>query len=341
MLMTNMSRRQFMERVAIGSGAAGLLVASVAKLAANPLGLPIGSQVWPTRSMLKDFPAFAKMLAGIGVTRLELCSPIGYGAEFASLANGKEVAKILADQGLKSESSHFTMGELRRSQEKSVEWAKEIGITQMITASLGDGNGGGHPTLDQVKRAADEYNQIATVAAKAGMQQGLHNEGFELSMVDGKRTYDLLFGLLRSEKGGRRIQPDRDCGREGWHAARSAQRGLRTLDGRWQADLRPVVRSPPIGKGRPTNTTRSRLWPRRLACSKVCTTRASNSRWSMASGPTTCCSVSSDRKRAADEYNQIATVAAKAGMQQGLHNEGFELSMVDGKRTYDLLFGLL
>jgi sugar phosphate isomerase/epimerase len=28
------------------------------------------------------------------------------------------------------------------------------------------------------------------------MQQGLHNEGFELSMVDGKRTYDLLFELL-------------------------------------------------------------------------------------------------------------------------------------------------
>jgi sugar phosphate isomerase/epimerase len=185
-----------MERVAIGSGAAGLLVASAAKLAANPLGLPIGSQVWPERSRLKDFPAFAKMMAGIGVTRLELCSPIGYGAEFASLASGKEVAKILADHGLKSESSHFTMGELRHSQEKSIEWAKEIGITQMITASLGDGNGGNNPTLDQVKKAAEEYNQIAAVAAKAGMQQGLHNEGFELSMVDGKRTYDLLFDLL-------------------------------------------------------------------------------------------------------------------------------------------------
>ncbi len=191
-----MSRREFMKRAAIGSGAAGLLVASAAKLAANPLGLPIGSQVWPLRSMLKDFPAFAKMMAGIGVTRLELCSPIGYGAEFSALADGKEVSRILADHGLKAESSHFTMGELRKSQEKSIEWAKEIGITQMITASLGDGNGGSNPTLDQVKKAADEYNQIAAVAAKAGMQQGLHNEGFELSMVDGKRTYDRLFDLL-------------------------------------------------------------------------------------------------------------------------------------------------
>ena len=47
-----------------------------------------------------------------------------------------------------------------------------------------------------MKRAADEYNKIAAVAAKADIQQGLHNEGFELSMVDGKRTYDLLFDLL-------------------------------------------------------------------------------------------------------------------------------------------------
>jgi sugar phosphate isomerase/epimerase len=194
--MKVMSRREFMARAAIGCGVAGSLAGSVTNLVANPLRLPIGSQVWPLRSMLKDFPAFTQMIASIGVTRLELCSPTGYGAEFSSLANGKEVRKILTDHGLKCESSHFTMGELRHSQEKSIAWAKEIGIKQMITASLGDGNGGSHPTLDQVKKAAEEYNQIAAVAAKAGMQQGLHNEGFELSIVDGKRTYDLLFGLL-------------------------------------------------------------------------------------------------------------------------------------------------
>jgi sugar phosphate isomerase/epimerase len=196
MLMSTMSRREFIGKLSVSSGSVGLLVASAEKLAANPLGLPIGSQVWPLRSMLKDFPAFAKKIAGIGVTRLELCSPIGYGAEFASLADAKEVTKVLDDNGLKAESSHFGMGELRKSQQKSIEWAKEIGITQMITASLGEGNGGDRPTLDQVKKAADEYNQIAAVAAKAGMQQGLHNEGFELSTVDGKRTYDLLFELL-------------------------------------------------------------------------------------------------------------------------------------------------
>src|SRR5262249_11847723 len=196
MNMHKTSRREFMKETAACGGAAGLLAASAAELRANPLGLPIGSQVYPLRAMLKDFPAFAKMMAEIGVTRLELCSTIGYGPDFASLASGNEARKILADHGMKAESSHFSMRELRNSQGRSIEWAKDVGITQMITATLGEGNGGNHPTLDQVKRAADEYNKIAAVAAKAGIQQGLHNEGFEVSSVDGKRTYDILMELL-------------------------------------------------------------------------------------------------------------------------------------------------
>jgi sugar phosphate isomerase/epimerase len=178
------------------AAAAGFLAASAPRLRANPLSLPIGSQVYPVRSMLKDFPAFVKLMAGIGVTRLELCSPIGYGADFAALANGKEVRTILADYGMKAESSHFSMKELRTTQQQSIEWAKEVGISQMVTATLGDGNGGNTPTLDQVKHAADEYNSIAAAAAKAGMQQGLHNEGFEISMVEGRRAYDVLLELL-------------------------------------------------------------------------------------------------------------------------------------------------
>jgi len=192
--MTVESRREFLERAAVFSGLAGFLAANAAEARANPLGLPIGSQVYPLRSMLKDFPAFVKTMAEIGVTRLELCSPIGYGRDFAALANGNEVRKIMADHGMKAESSHFSMGELRKSQEKSIAWAKEVGITQMITATLG--KTGDQPTLDKVKRAADEYNRIAAVSAKAGLQQGLHNEDFEHAMVDGKRVYDLLLDLL-------------------------------------------------------------------------------------------------------------------------------------------------
>lgn len=190
------SRRQFLQNAAIGSAAAGFLGSNAARLTAYPLGLPIGSQVYPLRPLLKDLAMFAKMMADVGITRLELCSPIGYGDDFAAFADGKEVKKILADHGIKAESGHFSMEELRESQGKSIAWAQEVGITQMITATLGDGNGGSTPTMENIRRAADEYNRIAAVAAKAGMQQGLHNEGFENSIVEGKRTYDMLFDLL-------------------------------------------------------------------------------------------------------------------------------------------------
>ena len=194
--MSPISRREFLRQAAVDAAVASVIAAGAVQLRANPLGLPIGSQTWPHRATLKDFPAFAKTMAGIGVTRLELCSPIGYGAEFSSLADGKAVKKILADHGLGCESSHFTLRELRTKQAESLAWANDVGITQILTATLSDGNGGSKPTMDQVKKAAEEYNGIAAITAKAGLQQGLHNEGFEASMVDGKRTYDVLLDLL-------------------------------------------------------------------------------------------------------------------------------------------------
>ena len=183
--MTQITRRAF---------TATRLRAAGARLRANPLGLPIGSQTYPHRAMIKEgnFAGLLKTLKEIGVDAIELCSPIGY-AEFSSLSDGKQTRTIIADHGMKCESGHFSMSELRSSQDKSIEWAKDVGITQMITATLGGGN---TPTMDDVKKAADEYNRIAAVAAKAGIQQGLHNEGFELSEVDGRRTYDILFDLL-------------------------------------------------------------------------------------------------------------------------------------------------
>ena len=187
--MAVISRREFCQQAVVATG----LATATIDLVANPLGLPIGSQTYPHRAMLKqDFPGLLKQFAELGVQRIELCSPFGY-AEFAGLSNGAEVKRLIADHGLRCESGHFSMKELRQSQAASIAWAKEVGITQMITATLGAGN---KPTMDDVKRAAEEYNRIAAVAATARIQQGLHNEGFEVSMVDGKRTYDLLFELL-------------------------------------------------------------------------------------------------------------------------------------------------
>jgi sugar phosphate isomerase/epimerase len=194
--MTAFSRREFIRKAASDAAAAGFLAASAASATAraNPLGLPIGSQTYPHRAMIKDgnFAGLLATLADIGVQTIELCSPLGYG-EFASLSDGKQVRAIIADHGLTCISGHFSMSELRDKQPQAIAWAKDVGITQMITATLAAGN---TPTMDDVKKAADEYNRIADAAAKAGIQQGLHNEGFEMSEVDGRRTYDILFDLL-------------------------------------------------------------------------------------------------------------------------------------------------
>jgi sugar phosphate isomerase/epimerase len=144
----------------------------------------------------KDFPGTIKQLADAGFQTIELCSPVGYARSgFGDIGkySGTELRRILGDAGVTCVSSHFSMRELRENQEERIAWAKHVGLSQMVVARVG-----GPPTrsMDVVKREADEYNKIGERAAAAGIQQGLHNENFECSMVDGQRTYDLLFGLL-------------------------------------------------------------------------------------------------------------------------------------------------
>jgi sugar phosphate isomerase/epimerase len=195
--MSEMSRREFVKNVAMNAAAAGFVSAGGLELRANPLGMPIGCQTWPVREMIaKDFPGTIKQLADTGFQAVELCSPVGYAENgFAGLSKytGTELRKILGDAGVTCVSSHFGIKELRDNQEGRIAWAKDVGLTQMIVPTL---EGPKKPTMDDVKRAADEYNKMGERSAKAGIQQGLHNEDFELTMVDGKRTYDLLLGLL-------------------------------------------------------------------------------------------------------------------------------------------------
>jgi sugar phosphate isomerase/epimerase len=191
------SRREFLKSAATYTAAAGFLSATALELRANPLGMPIGCQTWPVREMIaKDFPGTIKQLADAGFQTIELCSPVGYAdLGYGGLAKykGTELRKILGDAGVSCVSSHFGIAELRENHERAIAWAKDVGLTQMMVPSL---DGPEKPTMDDVKRAADEYNKLGERSAKDGIQQGLHNEGFELSMVDGKRTYDLLLDLL-------------------------------------------------------------------------------------------------------------------------------------------------
>ena len=195
--MFRITRREFCKTATTSAAAAALISSRVLKVKANPLGFPIGCQTWPVREMVaQNFPGTLKQLADAGFQSIELCSPVGYSdSGFAGLAKykGSELKKIINDAGLTCVSSHFGIDELRKNQEDRIAWASEVGLTQMLVPSL---DGPKNPTMDDVKRAADEYNRMGEKAAKAGIQQGLHNETFETSSVGGKRTYDVLFELL-------------------------------------------------------------------------------------------------------------------------------------------------
>lgn len=191
------SRREFI-RGASASAVLGGVLASGARVAhADPLGLPIGCQTWPVREMIaKDLRGTLRTLASAGFQTIELCSPVGYAdAGFAGLSqySGAELRRIVHDAGLTCISSHFSIEELRKDQAGRIAWAKDVGLTQMCVPSLG---GPKNPTMDDVQRAADEYNRMGERAAAAGIVQGLHNEDFEVTKVDGQRTYDVLFRLL-------------------------------------------------------------------------------------------------------------------------------------------------
>jgi len=187
--MSAMSRRGFLKNSAAGAGMAALLRGS-------PLGLPIGSQTYPHRQRIKDsdLAGLCKDMKDLGIGIIELCSP-GYG-EFSSLTDGKQTRKIIEDHGLKCPSAHFELGELRNKQQEAIAWAHDIGMTQMGTASLNGHVENGETTMDVVKKAADEYNKIGENAAKAGMQQFLHDERFEMSKVEGRVVYEVLLELL-------------------------------------------------------------------------------------------------------------------------------------------------
>jgi sugar phosphate isomerase/epimerase len=195
--MSEISRRAFLKTAAGGAAVAGIMSAGALELGANPLDLPIGCQTWPVRKMIaQDFPGTIKQLKAAGFQSIEICSPVGYAHEgFGGLQkySGSELRKMISDLGVECISSHFGIEELRKDQEARIAWAKQMGLKQMMVPSL---DGPVPPTLDDVKRAAEEYNKMGERAARAGIQQGLHNERFEVSMCNGQRTYDLLFKYL-------------------------------------------------------------------------------------------------------------------------------------------------
>jgi sugar phosphate isomerase/epimerase len=197
--MAGVTRREFLNTAGGASAALAFMAANGIKLNASPLGLPIGSQMWPHRPRIgtdgyAGLAAVLKDLKSIGVEIVEMISPSG---EFKALTDGKQVRKILDDHGLKSPSAHFRGVRTAGNLPTLIEWGNAIGMTHMNMASMGGQVVNGVTTLETVKRTCDEYNKIGAITKKAGLQLMTHNEGFENSrLADGRLTYPVLLEYL-------------------------------------------------------------------------------------------------------------------------------------------------
>jgi sugar phosphate isomerase/epimerase len=188
------TRRHF---VGGAMGLAGYLSLETLELGADPLGLPVGFQVFPVREMLgKDFAGTLRQLAAVGYRAVEMCSPPSYANYgFALLANLKasEMRQIIQAAGLSCESCHYQFSELKQHLEERIAFAKDLGLKQMILSTFGLGR---DAAMDDWRRAAGELNKIGAEMKKAGLQAGFHNHDFEFKQFDGVLVYDELMSRL-------------------------------------------------------------------------------------------------------------------------------------------------
>jgi sugar phosphate isomerase/epimerase len=181
----------------MGVAAAGYLSAGALELGADPLGLPIGFQVYPVAKLIaKDFGGTLRQLAAVGYRTCEMCSPPGYESSgFGGLIKLKaaELRKIITDAGLRCESSHYQFKELKENLQDRIAYAKELGLKQMVVSTFALP---AKATMDDWRRASDELNKIGQETRKAGIQAGFHNHNFEFQQIDGVLIYDELMKRL-------------------------------------------------------------------------------------------------------------------------------------------------
>ncbi len=197
--MKKLNRRAF-----IGSAAMGL--GSVLAFSGIPRALdaeerskykqPLGFQIFPLREMLvKDFRGTMKMMADQGYQHVEMCYPPGYAQYgFGPLVGMKagDMRRMIEDAGLQCFSSHFLIDDLRDHMDLSLEFAHQMGLTQMMCPGL-DVPG---TAVSQFKEAAHSFNKTAEQIKSAGMQAGLHNHTREFHMLDGELIYDAIMNEL-------------------------------------------------------------------------------------------------------------------------------------------------
>jgi sugar phosphate isomerase/epimerase len=209
------SRRELL----IGGGGA-LAVAALqfgrpSRVFANPLGKPIGLELYTVGAELdKDYDGTLRQIAAIGYREVE--------TGVSPKRKAADVKKSLRDAGLHCRALHMGFGGL----EEALPYAQEIGATYVISsvtlpkvpepvkfdmkefmaqlAAL---------TLDDFKKIAARCNEMGKQAKKAGLQFGYHNHNFEFKPLNGG---EIGYDVVLRETDPVLVKFELDCG---WMAA--------------------------------------------------------------------------------------------------------------------------
>lgn len=196
--MDRINRRKFIAAGASGLAGASLFIPQLlhGRNASAKLK-QIGFQSWAIKDELaKDLSGTLKKMGALGFNSIEMCSPPGYAKYgFGPLQDlsAKELKREFKDAGFTCISCHYGFSELKEHGQERIDFAKELGLTQMVIASYGLPK---DATLDDWKRSADETNKLAELTRKSGLQLVFHNHNVELEKLDGQVIYDVLLDRL-------------------------------------------------------------------------------------------------------------------------------------------------
>jgi sugar phosphate isomerase/epimerase len=159
-------------------------------LAAKPLGLPIGLQLYSVRELLpKDFDGTLAKVRAAGYTEVEAA---GYYDRTAA-----EFRHSMDKAGLRCVSTHHPLSVLKPRLGELIEYGHELGLGYIVCSSSTrrDPSLKGPLTLDDWRWAAEEFNRIGEKVKAAGMAFGVHNHTPEFGVEGGVVFYDELLRL--------------------------------------------------------------------------------------------------------------------------------------------------
>ena len=180
------NRRDFLCNTALGVAAVAAGTKWSDVLLANPLGKPVGLQLYTLRDELaKDVPGTIKKVAEIGYKEVETYDFYGKSAA--------EFRRILQDNGLTAPSGHYMSHHLKSGWEKHIEFAREVGLKYMVNAILEPPE---RTSLDDYKKLAELFNKAGEQTQKAGIHYCYHNHNFEFKKYGDTTAYDYLLTAL-------------------------------------------------------------------------------------------------------------------------------------------------